>query len=221
MSRKVLTIILVFATSFILFSGCVVDGNVVRGQGDMESYDISVDNFTGLSISGNYELTIRQAPEFSVVLEIQENLFEFVEISERDGTLYVRSARSLRTTLGNTPRLSVYAPYLDNFNFMGALDADIDLHVENLDINVAGAGDLTLSGSAEVLNITSAGAANIEAFELTAANAVVVVAGAGNVDIYATDTLDVRIDGVGNVRYAGNPQLTQNIFGVGVVERRN
>jgi len=186
----------------------------------MVSYDITATGFTGLNISGAYDLTFRQAPDFSVTLEIQSNLFNYIETDVRGGVFYLSSTRGFTIISGNTPQLVVYAPDLNKLNFAGAVNADMYLHVNRLDINVAGAGNVTLTGSAETFNIEIAGASDISAFDFIAANATISVAGAGNADIYATETLDVSIAGVGRVRYDGDATVTRSVAGLGRVQRR-
>jgi len=183
----------------------------------MVFHDITEVGFTGLNISGGYDLAFRQSPDFSITLEIQSNLFNHIETSVRGGVFYLSATRSFTTTSGNTPRLVVYAPDLNSLHFAGAIDADIYLHVDRLDVSVAGAADVTLAGSAETLNIETAGASDVNAFELIAANATISVAGAGDAEIYATDTLDISIAGVGNVRYGGDAVVTRSVAGLGSV----
>jgi len=222
--KKIAFIGVIFAATLMVLSACTVNSggvNSVRGTGDMVLYDITETGFTGLNISGGYELTFRQSPDFSVTLEIQSNLFNYIETSVRGGVFYLSSTRGFTTSSGNTPQLVVYTPDLDSLHFAGSVDADIYLHVNQLDVNLAGAGDVTLAGSAQTLNIETAGASDISAFDLIATNATISIAGAGNAEVYATDTLDVSIAGVGNVRYDGDAVVTRSVAGVGSVQRRN
>ena len=206
-----------------VFAGCVTATpglRTVRGRGSMETHTIRASNFTGLHISGGYELVFRQTANASVSMYIQSNLFEYVETEVRGGVLYISSTRNFNTGSRNTPRLYVNAPDLNLLSVQGAVEADIVLEVAELEIDVSGAASVNLQGSAEILNISSAGAANVTAFDLTATHVTVNIAGAGNADVYATGTLDVSIAGVGSVRYDGGAEVTRNIAGLGTVRRR-
>ncbi|MCL2199756.1 MAG: DUF2807 domain-containing protein [Defluviitaleaceae bacterium] len=221
--KKFCMAVLIF-TALALFAGCVSANpgvRSVRGRGNMETHTIRATGFTGLHISGGYELVVGQADSFSVNMYIQSNLFEFVEAEVRDGVLYISSTRNFNTGARNTPRLYVNAPDLNSIFVQGAVDADIVLDVATLEIDVAGAANVILAGGrAETLSISIAGAANVEAFNFTATHATVNVAGAGNADIYATDTLNVSIAGVGSVRYDGGAEVTRSVAGLGTVRRR-
>jgi len=215
---------LLMGAAILLLSGCIrIGGGVggVQGTGAMVPHEISAEGFTGLSISGGFDLTFTQAPYFSVTMNIQENLINYLETPVRGDVLHLGFSRNISTTGGNTPRINIYAPYLDSLDVRGAVNANMVLYVERLDIEVAGAANLNLSGSAETLNISAEGAANIDAFDMTARDVTVSLEGAGNVDVHATDTLNASLTGVGRVRYDGDPAVTRSVTGLGTVSRRN
>jgi hypothetical protein len=223
MKKKVLcfTFFSLFLTA--VLCGCSVNtsnGRTVRGTGRLVEYTLDVAGFTGIETGGAYILTFRQAPTFSVTLEIQKNLFRHVEAEVRGGILYVDSNRPFNTTSGNTPRLVVSAPDLNSLAIAGAVSANIELETDRLHVNVTGAASLTLTGTANRMDISSAGAANVNAFEMITNHVTINTAGAGNIDVYASETLDVTITGAGRVRYDGDPQLTRSILGVGMVTKR-
>ncbi|MCL2604075.1 MAG: DUF2807 domain-containing protein [Defluviitaleaceae bacterium] len=221
--KRIFVLSLLILTASVLLTGCInVGGSVrtVRGTGNMVTYTIDAADFTAIEMDGAYNMTFRQADAFSVTLEIQSNLYRHVEIGAERGVLTINSDRNFSTTPANTPRLIISAPDLNSLDISGAANADITLDTDRLNVGIAGAAKLTLEGSVNRLNIAAAGATSVNAFDFTANAVTVNVAGAGNVDVYASETLDVTISGAGRVRYDGNPDLTRNVTGVGVVTRR-
>ncbi|MCL2621403.1 MAG: DUF2807 domain-containing protein [Defluviitaleaceae bacterium] len=223
--KKFLTSVFVLAASLLVFAGC--DGNIgintVRGTGSMNTHTIDASDFTGLNISGAYYVTFRQADDFSVTLEIQDNLMNYVETSVRGGVFHLGSTRNFNTARGNTPRLYVYAPTLDELRTSGAVSANVtvDLDGKHLEIHSSGAADITLVGSADSLDIRTSGASNVDAFEFIVLDATINVSGAGDVRVYASNTLDANISGAGTVRYDGNPSVSRSISGAGSIRSRN
>jgi hypothetical protein len=66
------------------------------------------------------------------------------------------------------------------------------------------------------------GAGNIDTSKLIAEKAKVEISGAANVDVYASDQLDVTVSGVGSVNYSGSPKVVnKNVSGVGSVNPKN
>ncbi|MCL2236142.1 MAG: DUF2807 domain-containing protein [Defluviitaleaceae bacterium] len=213
----------ILAASLLAFVGCDTNLgiNTVRGSGAINAHTINATDFTGLNISGAYEVTFRQADHFTVILEIQDNLMNYVEASVINGVLHVSGSRNFSTTWDNTPHLRVYAPYLDNLRTSGAVDAYLHLDVDTLEINTSGAADVRLEGSANTLEIRTSGASNIEAFYFIASDVTVSVSGAGEVEVHATNTLDARITGAGRVTYDGNPSVSRSVSGAGIIRSRH
>ncbi|MCL2854839.1 MAG: DUF2807 domain-containing protein [Defluviitaleaceae bacterium] len=220
--KRILLTAFILTAALLVFAGCNINAtNSIRGTGSMTTQNINATDFAGIDIGGSYVLNFRQADHFAVTLEIQENLFRYVDATVRNGVLRISSDRNFNTTSANRPRLYVYAPYLDNLRVSGAVDADMTLDVERLEIDIAGAANVNLTGSADRLNIISSGASDLNAFDFIARDVFVNISGAGNADVYATDALEARISGAGIIRYDGNPQVTRNVSGVGSVRSRN
>lgn len=94
------------------------------------------------------------------------------------------------------------------------------LDVDELDVEVAGRGELTFSGRAQRQRVRISGSGRHAAFDLDSGQANVRISGHGDVAVTVRDTLDVRIAGYGNVTYAGDPQVHQTVSGGGGVVRR-
>ena len=215
-------------------------GGTVRGTGEMVSRPIQTEDFTAINISGFYHVTYRQARSSSITVEMQENLFEYLQISVENGTLIVDSRRTFRTNGANTPRLYIDAPFLEGIRIAGAVstgdwdtinaerfsisvagasEMTIPMEVERLDVRIAGGASLTLSGEVDTAELSAAGAADVSAGRLQTRDADISITGAGSVTIAASDNLNVSIAGAGSVRYIGDPAVTQSILGAGSVER--
>jgi len=226
MKTRIYVVLLMLVAAAVVFAGCNFNiggdsNNVVRGTGNRVPHTIDADGFTGINISGAYDLTFQQASDFSVILEVHENLLEYLETEVRSGVLHVGFARRITLAGDSTPRLRVYAPYLDSLVAEGAVSANMELHVDRLDINIAGAANVNLVGSTNTLNIHAEGAADINSFDMAASDVTLTMEGAGNADIYASETLHVSLSGVGRVRYDGDATVTRNIAGLGSIARRS
>ncbi|MCL1990942.1 MAG: DUF2807 domain-containing protein [Defluviitaleaceae bacterium] len=232
-----------------LLVGCTADFSNVRlfnlgnisGSGAVVSHDFDVENFNALDISGNYLITWRQSDEVSVTVSMQENLFEFLEVSVQSETLVIDAMRTFNIGHANRPRIDITSPYLEmirtsgavyisdwdsinaqhfSIHAAGAANITLSLAVDSFEAHLAGAGDLTLSGNATEVNMTLAGAGNIEATHLQTNQADIVLTGAGNIDVAVSDYLTVNLTGAGRVRYTGNPTIERNILGAGRLEQQ-
>ena len=181
--KKILTMC-VLAVLLISLSGCMIvaldgiSGNAVHGTGDKVSRDFAVGSFTGLNIAGGYVIVYRQSQESSITVHMQENLFNYLDVSVDDGTLIVSSRRSFVVTPSNNPRLYVQAPSLtgvrlsgstrfensdkiveDSFNLhtSGSSRVSLDIDADKVYVTTSGSSTIDLTVSADYLTIDSSG----------------------------------------------------------------
>ncbi len=90
------------------------------------------------------------------------------------------------------------------------------LETEHLKVRQHGAGNANLSGRTTDQDAVLSGAGNYEAGDLESKSAKVVMSGVGNAKIWASESLDVSLSGVGNIEYYGSPaSLNRRVSGVG------
>jgi len=202
----------------------------LQGIGGMVSRSFEPGGFTGLNISLAADVTWRHAQDTSVTVVMQENFFEYLTLYVRNGSLVIRSQTQLAITGANRPRIYIYAPYINNLVFSGAVstvnwgtvysehftitasgavDVILDLQVDVLDINGSGAVDFILTGNVNTANIFVSGAVDFHSFDLQIKDAVLSVSGAADVDISVFNTLYLNVSGAADVRYKGNPTITR------------
>ncbi len=91
-------------------------------------------------------------------------------------------------------------------NVAGAVHFDADLEVNTLDIDLAGAGNIEIRGITEEFTLECAGAGSIKAYDFIAEKVELDIAGACTAQVYASKYIDVELDGIGSVKYKGNPE---------------
>jgi hypothetical protein len=90
----------------------------------------------------------------------------------------------------------------------------------SLDVRITGAGEVAVeSGKVRMQKVSITGIGTYYAPKLVSERAEVAIDGNGEVQLAAINTLAVRIDGVGQVRYHGNPAVTRSIRGIGSIEK--
>lgn len=133
-----------------------------------------------------------------------------------DGRLSIKGVVQTRHGLD----VRITAPEIAGFDF----DAPGDVTLEGLDqkslrLTSNGAIDLDASGKVDTVEVRTAGAGNVDLEKLAARDALVRMDGAGNVTLGASGTVDVEINGVGNVTLTRQPKvLHKRIHGIGGVD---
>jgi hypothetical protein len=93
-----------------------------------------------------------------------------------------------------------------------------NMNVKALDMVIEGGSEIDISGIAETQTLKFAGGTNYDAEDLKSVSVSLKIEGAVSATVWATETLDLDVSGVYNVRYYGNPSVTQKIQGVGNIE---
>ncbi|MCL2285804.1 MAG: DUF2807 domain-containing protein [Firmicutes bacterium] len=247
--RKFITLC-IMAGLLVLLSGCLMVSldnfpgrtNAVYGTGEMVSRDFVVPEFTGINITGGYVVVYSHSNTNAVTIEMQENLFDYLNVGVRNGILHIDSSRPFRTGRNHTPRMYISAPYLDSVNVSGSVATEnwdeisvaelmlnisgsasgiVPMDVDRLQVVIAGSVRFDLEGTASYANITISGSGEINAQGLQTETAAVSIMGSGTVEIAVSDYLNASIAGSGNVRYIGSPQVSQSIAGRGSVRQRD
>jgi hypothetical protein len=230
-------------------SGGIGVTQVLDGEGEIVTQTFDVGDFDKVRIDGDYVVAYTEAAECSVSVEMQESLFEYIKTETNEGQLRISSENYiLRNSTGSgndlwssrAPRVTISAPVLTGMDLAGTFEVDnsspitgesfdlelggsgdvtLELAVEKLMVDVAGAGALNLSGTATNAKINISGSGDIEALGLSTQNAEVDIAGAGTGSITCSETLDVSISGSGFLDYAGDAVLSKDVTGLGIVDK--
>jgi len=246
MGKRISFIALFSLGIIMLFSACVdARGNTpaVQGIGEMVSRSFQVEDFTELDIGGFFTVVFNQSDEIAVYVEMQENLFDYHDVSVRRGTLLIRPTRNNRVGIefgDYRPRVYIHAPYLTSINFSGSVRTEnwdtiqtqalsvvtsgfvgfsAPLEVSNLSIDTSGSSTIELWGNATDVNITASGLVNIMASDLQTTDVAIDGSGSTRAELSASSSIDATLSGFANIRYIGNPTITQNISGSGSIRR--
>lgn len=213
---------------------------VVYGTGSSEGWTVKIEK---LSFSGEETPVIRLIPSDAVRVEAAYNAdFEDYgfDITVKNGVIRIGTDYS-HNYIGDVFEITVYADF-DKVELSGGCNLDIDAsgaevltldisgasdcfvrnaEARRLEIELSGAADIEMEGTAVSFVVGLSGAADIDAKALVSSEADVRVSGAGNVALSVTDTLRARISGVGSVVYYGSPVVTSNVSGLGEVKQES
>lgn len=217
--------VLLVLTLMGLLTACTIvqgDGtNIVRGSGDVVTEEREVSDFTSVSLQGVGKLVIDQTGSESLTVTADDNFLPYIETEVRGRELIITIQEN--TTLSDITELTFYITVdsLDSLELTGAGDVEL-LHLENdtWDVNLSGAGNITVSGQVDTQTIVISGAGNYNGEDLISQEASVENSGAGMAVVQVSDSLDVNISGLGSVEYIGDPTVEQTITGLGTVHQR-
>ena len=190
----------------------------------------SIKSFTSVRshIVGNVIYT--QSDDVSVYAEGEKRLMDLLVITEEsDGALHIFLDAKIKNVRKRDLTVYISSPTIEKailsgvggFKMEGTVDVDnliIDfegvgnfeamyLKANNVEVAYEGVGNLKLGGTTNYLTIDSDGVGLVDAEKLRAKNAVVRSNGVGGVRVYASESIDIYNNGVGNVSYYGDPEV--------------
>ncbi|MBA2745131.1 MAG: DUF2807 domain-containing protein [Flavisolibacter sp.] len=237
--KRLSLLVLLFAFSV---SSCrYFGGERVVGDGNVVKQQKKVGSFSAIDVSGSIQLHISQDAAYSVTMETDNNLLEYLDIYNDGEVLVVKSKDGFN--LKPTEDIIVYvsAPSFTSIDVSGACaifgdsritgtnalkisasgasTISLDVDLPKLTTDVSGSSDIDLRGSVSDLVIQASGASKISAMNLLTQNADLDLSGASEVELTATRAMKVEASGASNIRYRGDAAVTQSVSGAGSVTR--
>ena len=231
---SVITALLCICISCQSFSG---SGEVIKGNGTIETKSFPQNNFNALSISGGWIADIRYSETFSIQIETDENIFPYLDVFLTGTTLNIgfKSGYSISPT---QCKVSITMPALIKLQTAGSLTAVIssfnmpkdsmsidisgsgnitarDITVNTLKVDVSGSGDFSATGKAENMIADVSGSGDIKTTDFETEKADISISGSGSAKVWVTRHLKADIGASGSIRYKGNPVIETKSSGIG------
>lgn len=234
--------IFLLLAAFSISSCNIIDQKRVQGNGKLTSKTYDYKNFSSVDIGNDMDIYIKKASDYTVKIETDENLFNYLDLTLDNGkTLEIEAVAN--TSLDPTGNIKVYitAPSLDNIKISGAaqlqtegkfeqekkirLDlsgassANVSLKAPVVELEASGASTITAEGESRDVKADASGASTINAFNLLAENTDAEASGASTVRVFSSIKLKANANGASSVKYKGNPQVTSNVSGASNVSK--
>lgn len=214
--------------------------NIITAQVQKE---IKVESFSDVKFEGSaqWEL-IPSDGEKVVIISTSDDVFDYIKISNSGSTLTVSTTDKNKnvTKLFKSVTINVYykaikSVYLSGVGSVSAKDeihinylsatlkgtGDMDLNVRCAEFtgNMNGTGGMNIKGKTAKAIVKVSGVGGFNGYELKSENMNITVSGVGGAKVFATDKLTATLNGVGSIKYKGNPKTKNlNTNGIGNIK---
>ncbi len=173
-----------------------------KGSGNISTENREVRDFKAIDVSGVFQVEVVAQKDFSVQVEADDNLLEFIRTEVNDGVLEISTTKRIKSSNGLKVRIS--APDIEKLEVSGVAKVNVsDLKNPVFHVDTSGASKIELAGVTDKLEIEVSGAAQIEAENLKARAATVDSSGASKINIFATESVRADASGASKITYAG------------------
>jgi hypothetical protein len=193
----------------------------LSGERTTRSYDHT--DFTGVTVSGQWQVTLERGAAWRVTIDVPTELVDQVRVEKNGNELEIGSEGGWRFGgFGRDEpplRTTITMPALESIVLSGASTVSFSgFEGDRLSLTSSGASEVrAASGRFENLTLVVSGAGNIDLGGVPVTNADIRVSGAGNIDLnMAGGKLTGSMSGAGNLDYVGTVS-EQNVSSSGVV----
>jgi hypothetical protein len=241
--KKAIIIIAIVAAVAVICTVLVLRGwpGVLIGSGNLETEEYGFANFTRIEISSAFEFEIKQSSSYSINVTADDNVIDYVQVSQDGQTLRIRlvTVPSLRLV---TLRASVAIPQLHGLTVSGASRGTVsdfssseglnitvsgasrvtgDITAGDVEFDISGASTVQLEGAANDMIAIVSGASRFNLGDFTVNNANVNISGASTGTVNLDGRLDANISGASTLLYIGEPVMgTINVSGASTLSKK-
>ena len=191
-----------------------------RDDGPRRTQTFAVTDFQEVSLDGIGDVDIRVGEAYHVEVSASEETLNYMKITVEDSSLQIGFEVDDDGDIHiNDERIHIRitAPSLREVRLEGLGDVKISgLVGESFAVTLAGVGNIRGSGKVDELTVELGGMGDVNFTNLEARNAEVELDGVGDVDVWATESIRARLDGMGDISYRGDPErVRRRINGIG------
>ncbi|NEQ11423.1 MAG: DUF2807 domain-containing protein [Moorea sp. SIO4E2] len=192
----------------------------VQGSSVLKTESRKLSPFTGIDVSGSYDIEIVIQPTTNLEISGDDNILPLIITEVRDNTLFIYPEKSISPKTLLTIKAS--SQNIEQLSSHGANYVKIyNVNNQRLEIEKNGSGKTELYGNTKELYLKVYGAVDVNGKNLSSTKAKVDLFGASQVDVYATEKLTANVFGLGNINYYGNPKnVIRNILGLGSITKK-
>lgn len=207
--------------------GCASDDNIgpnqscLTGQGNLITETFTLGDFSSIAFAPHANLLLTQGATQSVVITGQSNVMDELIVRVINDQLQIETDRCVRDII--PLEIEVTIPDVEALSMagIGSITTKNALNVDELTLDIAGVGEVTLMGEADNFDINIAGVGEVYAFDFSVNSCQVDIAGQADIEVTVSDVLNVNIAGSGTVFYKGDPTIDSNVSGSGTVVDAN
>jgi len=203
--------------ALLLLSACSGEG--VKGNGQPTSQARQLQNFEKIVINGRYNVMITAGKNQRLTVTADSNFLPLIQTVVKDNELVISNKDNEMLVSKNAPAINIRVPKLTSISTNGNIKLQAgEIKANDFKLKTTGASNVKLSGKVSEVDVKSFGASVVNALGLTAQSANINVEGASTVKVNAPK-LEIKINGAGQVDYVGNPTITQQVKGIGKIQK--
>ncbi len=202
----------------ILFMNNLNANEIIEGNGVLKEKKLLVIKYDKIDINGVFNINIISNQEKELITVTSDsNLLEYINLSIEDNILKVFMTKSYTTKKNITINIEVNK--LSSLKLTGTIDATLKVDNSILSLEFIGNNRLAAIGKTQNLDIKLEGTNELNCLKLNSNNVKVNLDGNSEIEVNVNNKLDIKGEGICNLKYKGNPKISKEIDGIIDIEK--
>lgn len=227
------------------FSSCEKDILYIEGNGNIVTEKLVLDDFTGINMLGAEDVEITYGEIQEVIVRGHENIIDRIKTKVVRGTWDIELERG--SYRNYELKYFITLPQINEIKNEGAAKVVVNdfINQGDLSITINGAGDVKLNRmentenlyilidglghiklldefpSLKYMDIYISGSGDFSGFPAITNECFIEIDGSAKCEVSVEEKLDVIISGAGVVYYKGQPEISQDVSGLAIVQSKN
>ncbi|MFC5045354.1 head GIN domain-containing protein [Aquimarina hainanensis] len=220
-----LTLLTVFTSANAQFFG----NKKVKGNRDITTTHRTTGSYDKISARGNIDVLLIEGKEGDITIKAESNFMEYIVTETRENTLVIKVKNGVSLRPSRNKNIEVTVPYRDitavsvsgsgkvegesaiksdtfKTKVSGSGDVILSINANVVEAAVSGSGDISLTGTTTIFKAKVSGSGDVEADSLKAKEVYAAVSGSGDISANATNLINGKVMGSGDITYSGSPQ---------------
>lgn len=192
----------------------------IKGSGMAKTEKRNLADFKEIEVGGIIEVEITAQKDFSVEVQADDNLLEYIETEVSGDTLKIHTNK--RISPQTKIRIIISMPELTGLEVSGVSKTTAtNIKTDSFKIDISGASKVVITGQAKDLNIEASGVSKVNAEGLKVENAEINSSGASNLTVSVSNELNADASGASQVNYVGDPKnLIKDTSGASSIKQK-
>lgn len=196
--------------------GDIRNGNFTSSKDRDASKDVAktfdFSGFDAVHVAGVFEVDVMAgADAFRIALSGPPDELDKTDIRVEGNRLILDMKEGVKRHGGWKNRHSVTAkismPSITGFDAAGVVDASVSgVNAQKFTVQLSGVGDIKVKGRCETLDVNVSGVGDLDAENLECKAVMVAVSGVGDASVFATETVNAAVGGIGSITVYGAPE---------------
>lgn len=182
---------------------------IIQGNGIVKKEIREVEKYHTIIIKIGYDIVLTNETQGKIRVVGEENINPIILTEVKNGILEIGTNPKMGySSKQKNNKIYIPAKGINTLKVTGVSDIKSEeaLEFSKLKVEIEGVANVALIGKVEDLEINMKGTGRFSGFDLMAENAQVKLKGMGDIKVFATQSFDGEVKGVGTIKVKGNPK---------------